>query len=761
MAVPNVSSTHPSQLKTANLGFPRMGRGRELKFALEGYWSGRQTAEQLLEVARTLRMEHWRLQKAAGIDFIPSNDFSLYDQVLDALVLIGATPERFEAAPVTLDRYFVMARNSREQTAMEMTKWFDTNYHYLVPEWSENLSFKIDTTKLLGELHEARALGLETRPVLIGPLTLLLIGKSVNGFDPMTLLPRIIAAYREVLAQLTEQQVEWVQIDEPILATDLPEGAADAFRTAYAALAETPIKLMLTTYFEAIADNLALACQLGTAGMHIDVVRAPQQLQPVLDALKPTQVLSVGCVDGRNVWLTDFSHASALLSTAVAALGQDRVLVAPSSSLLHVPHDLRSEIQLPPRLLGWLRFAEEKLGELVALANSNDGAAAANASAIADRETAETTVNRAVRSRIAALLPKDFSRAAIYADRTEIQRAELGLPLFPTTTIGSFPQTAEVRKHRAAHRHGHETTQQYEDFLRLSIEDCIRQQEEIGLDVLVHGEFERNDMVEHFAEFLDGFAFTKNGWVQSYGSRCVKPPVIFGDVARPRPMTVQWTEYARSLTTRPMKGMLTGPITILQWSFVRNDIPRKETAWQIGLALRDEVRDLEAAGIRIIQVDEPALREGLPLRRADWDEYLDWAVKAFKLSTSSVRNGTQIHTHMCYCDFDDILPSIADLDADVISMETARSQMELLEAFRAHGYPNEIGPGVYDIHSPRVPETAEMKKLLDLALQVLKPEQIWVNPDCGLKTRAWPETVAALTNMCRAATQLRASMVVV
>ncbi len=757
MAVPTSTSTKNSKLKTANLGFPRMGRERELKFALEGYWSGKSSADDLLSVAKTLRAEHWRLQKTAGIDFIPSNDFSSYDQVLDTLVMVGATPERFGTGPVTLDRYFAMARNSREQTAMEMTKWFDTNYHYLVPEWSAGIPFKVDTAKLLGELREARALGIETRPVLIGPLTLLLLGKGVDGFDPLALLPNVIAAYEDVLAQLHAEKVEWVQIDEPILATDLREGAADAFRTAYAALTKTPIRLMLTTYFDAIGDNLSLAVELGTAGIHIDAVRAPEQLTSVAAALKPTQLLSVGVVEGRNIWLTDFSYASSLLSAAVAALGEDRVIVAPSSSLLHVPHDLRSETKLPARLRGWLRFAEEKLAEIAALGSADADAATANAAAIADRAAAETTVNPAVRLQLGLLNSSDFARASVYADRTPIQRAELGLPLFPTTTIGSFPQTAEVRKHRAAHKHGHETTEVYEAFLRTSIEDCIRQQESIGLDVLVHGEFERNDMVEYFAEFLDGFAFTENGWVQSYGSRCVKPPVIYGDVARPKSMTVKWTEYARSLTSRPMKGMLTGPITILQWSFVRNDIPRKATAWQIGLALRDEVRDLEAAGIRVIQVDEPALREGLPLRRANWDVYLDWAVKAFKLATSSVGNGTQIHTHMCYCEFDDILPAIAALDADVISMETARSQMELLEAFRAHGYPNEIGPGVYDIHSPRVPDTAEMKKLLDLALQVLKPEQIWVNPDCGLKTRGWPETVEALTNMCQAASQLRAS----
>lgn len=758
MTADRISSPVAEKLKTANLGFPRMGRQRELKFALEGFWTGKRTEKELLETASTLRKEHWTLQRAAGIDFIPSNDFSFYDQVLDALVLIGATPERFGTGPVTLDRYFAMARNSREQTAMEMTKWFDTNYHYLVPEWSEGLSFKVDTTKLLGELKEARALGIETRPVLIGPLTLLLLGKGVDGFDPATLLPKLTKAYEEVLQALIAEGVAWVQIDEPILVTDLKEGVAEAYRNVYAQLAKLPVKLMLTTYFDSLGDNLQLAVELGTAGIHVDLVRAPNQLDGILSALQAKQVLSVGCVEGRNIWLTDFSVASSQINTAVATLGAERVLVAPSSSLLHVPHDLRAETRLDARVRSWLRFAEEKLAEVVALGHGDHAAYQANAAAIADRAAAESTTNPRVRAALAVLEEKDFERSSPYSERSAVQRKKLGLPLFPTTTIGSFPQTSEVRKHRAARKNGHETAEQYDAFLREAIAECVREQERIGLDVLVHGEFERNDMVEYFADFLDGFAFTENGWVQSYGSRCVKPPVIYGDVARPEPMTLKWSKYARSLTTRPMKGMLTGPITVLQWSFVRNDIPRQQTAWQIALALRDEVKDLESAGIQIIQVDEPALREGLPLRRAEWPVYLDWAVKAFRLATSAVSDGTQIHTHMCYCEFEDILPSIAALDADVISMESARSRMELLDAFRAHKYPNEIGPGVYDIHSPRVPSSEEMRELLKLALAVLKPEQLWVNPDCGLKTRAWPETVSALQNMCKAAGELRAQL---
>ncbi|WP_263368071.1 5-methyltetrahydropteroyltriglutamate--homocysteine S-methyltransferase [Edaphobacter bradus] len=753
--VADSKTSHFEKLRSANLGFPRMGRQRELKFALEGYWAGKRTEQELLDTASALRKEHWKLQQAAGIHFIPSNDFSLYDQVLDALVLVGATPERFGNGPVTLERYFAMARNCREQTAMEMTKWFDTNYHYLVPEWSAGISFQIDTTKLLGEVREAHSLGIETRPVLIGPLTLLLLGKGVDGFDPMMLLPKLTAAYKRILKALVAEGIKWIQIDEPMLVTDLEASARDAYRQVYAELKSVPLNLMLTTYFDSVGDNLQTAIELDTAGLHIDVVRAPEQLRVTLGALKPEQILSVGCVEGRNIWLTDFSSVTPLLDEAVSQLGPDRVLIAPSCSLLHAPHDLRSEVKLSPRIKGWLRFAEEKLAEIVALTSHDEAAYQANAAAVADRGVAETTSNPKVRTALAALQDQDFRRRSPYPQRALVQRKELGLPLLPTTTIGSFPQTAEVRKHRAAAKHGHETVETYEAFLKETIAQCIREQERIGLDVLVHGEFERNDMVEYFAEFLDGFAFTENGWVQSYGSRCVKPPVIYGDVSRPAPMTLKWTDYARSLTSRPLKGMLTGPITILQWSFVRNDIPRRQTAWQIALALRDEVEDLEAAGIRIIQVDEPALREGLPLRCADWPAYLEWAVKAFKLATSGVGDETQIHTHMCYCEFEDILPSIAALDADVISMESARSRMELLEAFRAHKYPNEIGPGVYDIHSPRVPSADEMRELLTLALDVLKPEQVWVNPDCGLKTRGWPETVSALENMCRAASELR------
>jgi 5-methyltetrahydropteroyltriglutamate--homocysteine methyltransferase len=750
--------TRSTPLKTSILGFPRMGKDRELKFALESFWKGNISEADLLAVAKKLRRDHWLLQKAAGICILPSNDFSLYDQVLDTLVLIGATPERFGKQAVSLTQYFAMARNSNEQTAMEMTKWFDTNYHYLVPEWTPGLSFIPDTTKLLNEVREARELGIETRPVLIGPVTLLLLGKPAPGFDITLLLPRLIKVYKQILQALQAEGVAAVQIDEAMLVTDLTPWEKQAFRSAYKQLAEVPIDLMLTTYFGGLGDNLALARDLHTAGLHIDAVRAPEQVAQVLAALAPNQTLSLGCVNGRNIWLTDFAAMNPLIEQAVEALGADRVVVSSSCSLLHVPHNLEPEKNLNPRIKSWLRFASEKLSELVQLATSDTAAFAANAQAVADREAAETSKNAAVRERLAHLIEQDFSRASPYPLRAEIQRRKLNLPPLPTTTIGSFPQTADIRKQRAAHKHGHIDQSQYDTFLRQATEHCIREQERIGLDVLVHGEFERNDMVEYFADFLQGFAFTENGWVQSYGSRCVKPPVIYGDVSRPHAMTVEWSSYARSLTDRPMKGMLTGPITILQWSFVRDDIPRQQTAWQIALALRDEVQDLEKAGLPIIQVDEPALREGLPLRRSDWASYLDWAVQAFKLATGGTRDDTQIHTHMCYCQFEDVLPSIAALDADVISMETARSRMEMLQAFREHGYPNEIGPGVFDIHSPRVPDVTEMRELLQLALGVLTPTQLWVNPDCGLKTRAWPETIAALQNMCEAAKQLRTTL---
>jgi 5-methyltetrahydropteroyltriglutamate--homocysteine methyltransferase len=744
--------------RTANLGYPRIGRHRELKFALEDFWKGRRSEAELLETATAVRRRSFEVQRAAGIDIIPSNDFSLYDQVLDALVLVGATPARFGSGKVTLQRYFGMARNSSEQTAMEMTKWFDTNYHYLVPEWSADLPFAPDTTKLLAEVKAARELGIESRPVVIGPVTLLLLGKSVDGTEPLSLLPKLLKAYASIFAELKKENVKSVQIDEPILVTDLPAGAAEAFETAYAELAKSGLELMLTTYFGELGDNAALALGLGTAGVHIDVVRAPEQLKDIAGKLGAQQTLSIGCIDGRNIWSADLPSVYARIEPVIQQLGAERVQIAPSCSLLHVPHTTADEKLLDRRVASWLSFADEKLAEVHTLALGPKEASQAFAESgkrYKDRLATESSRNAALRERLAALQDEDFKRHSAYPQRAKVQRDELKLPLLPTTTIGSFPQTADVRKQRAAHKNGHITTEVYETFLREEIERCVREQERIGLDVLVHGEFERNDMVEHFGEFFEGVAFTENGWVQSYGSRCVKPPVIFGDVLRPEPITVRWSQYASSLSDRPMKGMLTGPITILQWSFVRDDIPESETAWQLALALRDEVCDLEAAGIRVVQVDEPALREGLPLRRAKWNGYLDWAVKAFKLATSGVEDGTQIHTHMCYCNFEDVLPAIAAMDADVISMESARSRGEMIDAFRRHGYPNEIGPGVYDIHSPRVPPTEEMQGMLRSVLEVLRPDQVWVNPDCGLKTRGWTEVSAALKNMCEAAATVR------
>ncbi len=745
------------RIATASLGFPRIGQQRELKSALESYWKGQTAEAELLGTAKQLRERHWLLQGEAGLAYLPVNDFSLYDQVLDALVLIGATPARFGTGEVTTERYFAMARNSREQTAMEMTKWFDTNYHYLVPEWSAELPFAVDTRKLLGELREARALGLRARPVLLGPVTLLRLGKPVDDGDPLLLLPRLVEAYVAVLGALAAEGVEWVQVDEPCLVTDLPAAYAEAYRTAYAAFSQLSVKLMLTTYFGALGANLPLALSLGTAGLHIDAVRAPEQVQSVADGLAPAQTLSLGCVDGRNIWLADLSACEQLIKPLEAQLGAERLLLAPSCSLLHVPYDAAGEAVLP----GWLAFAQQKLEELRALSLGEEGAGAVfaeNARRNRERARAESSIDAAVRTAVDKLEQQHFRRGRPYAQRAPMQRARLGLPLLPTTTIGSFPQTAEVRQKRAAHRKGHLDLEAYEQFLREQTADCIRRQEAIGLDVLVHGEFERNDMVEYFAEHLRGFAFTSGGWVQSYGSRCVKPPIIYGDVSRPAAITVGWSRYAQSLTSRPVKGMLTGPVTILQWSFVRDDIPERDTAFQIARALRDEIGDLERAGIAIIQVDEPALREGLPLRQAEWAYYLNWATEAFRLATSGVADSTQIHTHMCYCAFDDVLPAIASLDADVLSMESARSRMEMLDAFRREGYPNEIGPGVYDIHTPRIPPEAEMRGLLELALEVLRPEQVWVNPDCGLKTRAWPEVTAALTNLCRAAEAMRARL---
>ena len=755
----------------ANLGYPRLGARRELKRALEQYWSGKMTPEQLLAVGKNLRAAHWQLQRAAGIDVIPSNDFSFYDQMLDTAVMVGAIPKRYGAVAGTipLDTYFAMARGAPRDgldvPAMEMTKWFDTNYHYIVPEIDPQQTFQLRSIKAVDEFNEAKALGIHTRPVLIGPMTFSLLSKSTTPTgDPVTAATRLLPVYAELLKRLEAAGADWVQLDEPALVLDLPSEARAAFRTVYRTLTQTSrVRLMLTSYFGALGENLALALNAPVAGLHLDLVRAPQQLETALTHFPRERVLSVGVVNGRNVWRTNLDAALRYVQRAAEALGSDRVQVAPNCSLLYSPQDLALETELDPELYSWLAFARQKLDELVVLKRAaNEGVEAvaepfaAGRAAMDSRRASPRARNPHVREQMATIDATMLNRRRAYAERRELQARALPLPLLPTTTIGSFPQTAEVRARRAAAKSGRLDASAYEAFLKSEIERTIHWQETIGLDVLVHGEFERSDMVEYFGEQLASFAFTRHGWVQSYGSRAVRPPIIYGDVARPAPLTVAWSVYAQSLTSCPVKGMLTGPVTILQWSFVRDDQPRADTCKQIALALRQEVLDLEAAGIHIIQVDEPALREGLPLRQAAWDEYLKWAVDCFRLVVSGVRDETQIHTHMCYGEFNDIIQAIGRMDADVISIEASRSKMELLAAFSYYQYPNAIGPGVYDIHSPRVPSQAEMYALIQAAAGHLSKEQLWLNPDCGLKTRSWEQIIPALENMVAAARRVRA-----
>ena len=760
-------------IRTSILGYPRVGANRELKKAEEAYWAGRISKDELLQAAAQIRRSNWLLQKEAGIDLIPGNDFSFYDQTLDLSLCIDAVPERYNTLrDDRLELYFAMAhgyqKNGIDVTAMEMTKWFDTNYHYIVPEFVKNQEFKLTYNKAAQEFKEALELGIKTKPVLVGPVTYLLIGKEKEaGFNRIELLDRLLPAYIEILKELESLGAEFVQIDEPSLCTDLTPLVEEAYRKAYAAIAKaTGLKIILTTYFGGLADNAALAAELKPAVLHIDLVRAPESLDGVIDVLPAGTALSLGVVDGRNIWKNDFRKSLEIIEDAKSKLGQERIIVATSCSLLHSPFDLENEHNeksLPAQVKRWLSFARQKVAEVVTLADLAGGAPSecskealkSNTADIEDRRTSPLTNNGEVRRRMAAVTPDFAKRKSPFGERIAAQHRELYLPLFPTTTIGSFPQTTEVRSWRSKFKKGEITKQEYTALLKGEIERTIRIQEEIGLDVLVHGESERNDMVEYFGEQLSGFAFTQNGWVQSYGSRCVKPPVIYGDVSRPKAMTVDWITYAQSLTDKPVKGMLTGPVTILQWSFVRNDQPRAVTMKQIALAIRDEVVDLEKAGIKVIQIDEPAIREGLPLRKADRDEYLDKAVEAFRISASGVKDSTQIHTHMCYSQFNDIIRHIALMDADVITIECARSQMSLLGAFAEFRYPNEIGPGVYDIHSPRVPSVDEMVALLRKAAQVLNPAQLWVNPDCGLKTRGWEETKSSLQNMVRAARIMR------
>jgi len=761
------ANTSSKPVTTHNLGFPRIGARRELKFAQEAYWRGEIDAAQLAQTGAELRVRHWRQQAEAGVDLLPVGDFSFYDQVLDMSCLLGAVPPRFQwsGEQVDLDTYFRMARGrapSGEATAAcEMTKWFDTNYHYLVPEFLPEQTFRLASDKLFDEVREAQALGHRVKPVILGPLSYLWLGKSKTDFDALSLLDKLIPVYQQILQRLAELNVEWLQIDEPILALDLPAAWKTAFETTYFQLQHRGLKRLLASYFGPLRDNLQLACKLPVDGLHVDAVRAADELDKVADWLPGHKLLSVGIIDGRNIWRTDLDAALQTLAR-VRERFNGELWIAPSCSLLHVPVDLDQEEQLDGELKSWLAFATQKLDELTILKRAlNDGAdAQGNAlqlsrEAIRSRRESTRIHQPGVQARVAAVSDDMTQRPSSYPQRAAQQRAWLKLPLFPTTTIGSFPQTAEIRQARRAFKNGDIDAPTYQQKMRDEIAEVVKKQEALGLDVLVHGEPERNDMVEYFGEQLDGFAFTAFGWVQSYGSRCVKPPIIFGDVSRPKAMTVDWARYAQSLTDKPMKGMLTGPVTILNWSFVRDDQPRADTCKQIALALRDEVQDLEAAGIGIIQIDEAALREGLPLRNSDWQAYLDWAVESFRLTASGVSDKTQIHTHMCYSEFNDIIEAVAAMDADVITIETSRSDMELLEAFEDFVYPNEIGPGVYDIHSPNVPDTQQIIELMKKAAKHIPAERLWVNPDCGLKTRGWPEVEAALQNLVAAARYLR------
>jgi 5-methyltetrahydropteroyltriglutamate--homocysteine methyltransferase len=773
-------------ISVATLGTPRIGPRRELKIALESFWAGKSDEKSLLEAAGALRAANWARQKAQGITVIPSNDFSFYDQVLDTSVMVGAIPKIYgwKGGAVSLATYFAMARGSQAGAeepscghahhrhsrshgapAQEMTKWFDTNYHYMVPEFAAGQRFELASLKPVDEYREAKALGYETRPVLLGPVTFLKLGKAKDpAFDPLSLLGELLPVYIDVLRRLSANGADWVQIDEPCLVLDLDETTREGLRRTYATIAHAlpQLKIMLATYFGALGDNLDTALSLPVAGLHLDLVRAPEQLYAVLAKAPRGLVLSLGVVDGRNIWKTDLEKVLAKIEPVIARRGTDHVQVAPSCSLLHSPIDLDLETNLDPDVKSWLAFAVQKMDELATLGRAlglgRDGVKdklASSSAAATDRKASPKVNDKSVAERMAAINEAFGRRESAFARRAELQRARFNLPPFPTTTIGSFPQTPEVRKARAAHDKGQIDHAEYEQFLREETARTVRWQDEIGLDVLVHGEFERNDMVQYFGEQLAGFAFTRHGWVQSYGSRCVRPPILYGDVSRPKPMTVEWWRYSQSLTRKPMKAMLTGPVTILNWSFVRDDVPRSEASKQIALAIRDEVLDLERAGAAMIQIDEAALREGLPLRHGDWKHYLDWAVESFRICASGVADETQVHTHMCYSEFNQIIDAIAAMDADVISIETSRSKMELLEAFRSYHYPNEIGPGVYDIHSPRVPEVGEMKELLHLARQRLSDDQLWINPDCGLKTRKWEEVRPALINMVEAARALR------
>lgn len=750
------------------LGLPRIGKFRELKSAVEKYWKKDIPQEVLLSEGSKIRQANWKMQQEAGLTYVTVGDFAWYDHVLEMSTLLGVVPPRFGAKEeeVSLDTMFRMARGraptGQDAPACEMTKWFDTNYHYIVPEFHQQQEFRIASQHLFNQIKEAQNLGHQVKPVILGPLSYLWLGKEKDSaFNKLDLLPKLIHAYREILSQMVKLEIDWVQIDEPILVLDLPQEWKSAFESTYNALNNRDIKVLLATYFGSVTENLTTVTELAVDGVHLDLVRAPEQLETVLDRLSTYKVVSCGVIDGRNIWRADLNQLLDKLLPLAQQLG-DRLWLSASCSLLHCPVDLDSETKLDVEVKQWLAFSKQKLSEIAvlgrALKEGRDAVAkalAASEQAAQNRKTSARIHKPEVQARLQALTPQMAERQNSYPVRAKAQRKVLNLPLFPTTTIGSFPQTQSIRHTRRLFKNGEMDETTYVEKIRLEIQDCVQRQEKIGLDVLVHGEPERNDMVEYFGELLDGFAFTNYGWVQSYGSRCVKPPIIYGDITRPVAMTVEWSTYAKSLTSKPMKGMLTGPVTILCWSFVRDDQPRQDTAKQLALVLRDEVVDLEKAGIQIIQIDEPAIREGLPLVKKDQSAYLDWAVNAFKVSTCGVQDSTQIHTHMCYSEFNEIIDSIAALDADVITIESSRSDMELLGAFVDFQYPNEIGPGIYDIHSPRIPDTDEIVSLMNKACKYLAVEQLWVNPDCGLKTRTWEEVEIALGNMVAAARQLR------
>jgi 5-methyltetrahydropteroyltriglutamate--homocysteine methyltransferase len=751
-------------MKKHILGFPRMGADRELKKALESFWKGKSSREELEETARVLRQRHWQVQKDAGLSYVATGDFSYYDHMLDMTATLGMIPRRFGPISGHVDpaTYFNMARGDAEANlpAMEMTKWFNTNYHYLVPEISSSSSPSLSSTRILDQTREAIEAGFAAKPVLVGPITYLSLAKGADDYDVWKQLEAVVEVYAGLIAELGAL-ADWIQIDEPILCTDLSPGAREAFLPSYEKLnaAKGKSKLLLATYFESLDDHLDLATSSGCEGLHLDLISGNRRLETILERLPESMTLSAGLVDGRNIWKTDLSEAITTLRALENKIGNDRLMVGSSCSLLHCPVDLEKETSLEPELKRWMAFSVQKCEELRILGEACEGkedakSLAANSEDMRSRRDSSRVTDPAVRDRCEKIEENMLSRKSPYPSRKGAQ-AWLELPLFPTTTIGSYPQTREIRAQRRKFKKGEISREAYEAFLQEEIRRVVEFQEECGLDVLVHGEPERNDMVEYFGQQMNGFCFTDNGWVQSYGSRCVKPPIIFGDVSRPRPMTVEWMKYAQSLTKKPMKGMLTGPVTILAWSFVRDDMAHDDVCLQIALAIRDEVLDLEKAEIRMIQIDEAAFSEGMPLKQKDKPAYLRWAVDAFRLVTSGVSDETQIHTHMCYSEFNDILDSIAEMDADVISIESSRSKMELLEAFRVFDYPNEIGPGVYDIHSPRIPPEEEMVALLEKAIKSIPRERLWVNPDCGLKTRGWPEITSSLKNMVAAAKTLR------